>query len=165
MEELLRQITWASNAGAYFIALLGALSVPDICGALDSPGGEATGQTYKDWFDAHVAPSCYGMMDGDDCYKFRCSLLHQGTTQHPKGGYARIIFVEPGASGNVFHMNVMNDALNIDVRLFCQDIVTAATAWQASVVGTEPYETNVRKFVTRYPNGLPPYIVGIPVIS
>jgi hypothetical protein len=51
-------------------------------------------------------------------------------------------------------MNVLNDALNIDVRLFCLEVVEAAQAWRGSVAGTQPYETNLTNFVTRYPNGL-----------
>lgn len=105
------------------------------------------------------------MLSGQDCYRFRCSFLHQGTTQHSQSRYARILFVEPGTTTNVFHMNVINDALNIDVRLFCLDIVKGARRWVEQVTGTEPYETNLNASVRRYAKGLPPYIVGIPVIS
>jgi hypothetical protein len=62
-------------------------------------------------------------------------------------------------------MNIMGDALNIDVRLFCLEMVVSARQWLAGVAGTEPYETNLNAFVRRYPNGLPPYIGGVPVIS
>src|SRR5699024_6261516 len=46
----------------------------------------------------------------------------KGSTQHPRGRHSRIIFVEPGQSGIVLHNNIMNDALNIDVHIFCEDI-------------------------------------------
>jgi len=164
MNALFQQIGVAAENGLYFLALAGALMIPDICGALESQDGTASGARYRAWFDQNVAAAQGGVMDGDTCYKFRCSLLHQGTTQHPKGQYTRILFVEPGP-GPILHMNIMNDALNIDAREFCRDLVRAALLWRARVAGTEPYETNVRNFVTRYPNGLQPYIVGIPVIS
>lgn len=165
VRTLLSQIGWAADHGIYFLALAGALMIPDICGALEAPDGQATGSRYAAWFDTHVAPLHNNWMTGDMCWKFRCSLLHQGTAQHPRGAYSRILFVEPGAHGGTFHMNVLNDALNIDARMFCLELVAAALAWEESVSGTEPYETNVRKFVTRYPNGLRPYIVGVPIIS
>ncbi len=165
MEELFKQIAAAAHTGLYFLALAGALIVPDVCGALESQGGEATGAIYRAWFDAHVAPMHPGFMDGDTCWKFRCSFLHQGTTQHPKGAYKRVMFVEPGGSSNVMHMGIIFDALVIDVREFCLEVVQAAITWQTAVVGTEPYETNIKNFVTRYPNGLPPYLVGPPVVS
>ena len=62
-------------------------------------------------------------------------------------------------------MNILNDALNIDVREFCIEIVSAARLWLEQVRGTEPYETNCVSFVHRYPNGIAPYIIGLPVIS
>lgn len=169
MDEFFRQVAVTANSGSYFLALAGALVVPDFCGALESPNGKTDGPRYKTWFDKQVAPTyAFGgtpILTGETCWRFRCSLLHQGTTQSPDSGYSRVIFVEPGATTSVLHMNVLNDALNIDVRQFCLDMVRAALAWRAGVAGTEPYETNIKKFVTRYPNGLPPYIVGVPVIS
>jgi hypothetical protein len=165
LDELLRQIAWAAQKNLYFLALAGALIVPDICGSLERPDGEATGDSYMAWVDAQLAPIHSGTLDGATCWRFRCSLLHQGTTQHPRSRYSRVLFVEPGATTNVFHMNVMNGALNVDIRLFCLEMVQAAVRWKAAVAGTEPYETNVRNFVTRYPNGLAPYIRGVPVIS
>ncbi|MGH9012507.1 MAG: hypothetical protein ACRDZ1_00975 [Acidimicrobiia bacterium] len=166
MNDFLDQVEAAANDGRlYYIALLGALTVPDICGALEAKDGQATGDRFKAWYDAHVAPQ-QKFLTGEDCYRFRCSFLHQGSTQHPKSGYSRILFVEPGAASNVvLHMNVMMDALNIDARLFCLEVVDAARHWLTGVVGTEPYETNLNAFVRRYPDGLPPYIGGVSVIS
>ena len=91
-------------------------------------------------------------------------MLHQGTTQHPQSRYQRILFVPRGGTG-LMHNNVINDALNLDIPTFCLDVVEAARAWRVSVKGSEPYEGNVGKFVQLYPDGLPPYIVGAPVIS
>jgi len=170
MDELLHQIAFAAENGIYFLSLAGALVIPDICGALEQPSGEATGNTYRAWFDQNVAPIHRGILDGDSCYRFRCSLLHQGTTQHPKSRYNRILFVEPGALTGVAHMNIFQmvpgeNVLEIDVRVFCLEMVQAALAWRDGITGTEPYETNVSRFVTRYPGGLAPYVVGIPIIS
>lgn len=171
MDDYLDQIEAAANDGRfYYLALTGALAVPDICGALESNDGEANGPRYKAWFDAHMATRhAYGgrppILTGEDCWRFRCSFLHQGSTQHPTSGYARILFIEPGATGNTFHMNVIGDALNIDVRFFCVEMVDSARRWLGGVVGTEPYQTNFDAFVHRYPVGLAPYIRGVPVIS
>jgi hypothetical protein len=83
---------------------------------------------------------------------------------HEELGYARILFIEPGF-GPIAHNNVFNDVLNLDVRLFCQDMIDGTLKWLSLVEGTEPYETNLKQAVQRHPNGLPPYIVGVPVIS
>ncbi len=60
---------------------------------------------------------------------------------------------------------ILNDALNIDVTLFCREIVAGAREWLDSVEGTERFKANYAKFVRHYPNGLAPYIVGVPVIG
>ena len=62
-------------------------------------------------------------------------------------------------------MNVFNGALNIDVRLFCSEFIGWGRQWLSEVEGTERYKVNYDKFMRRYPNGLPPYIVGLPVIG
>ncbi len=165
MKEFFKQVGIAAESGLYFVALAGALIIPDICGALDSPDGQTTGTAYSKWFDTHAAQRFYGRLDGATCYRFRCSFLHQGTTQHPSSAYSRVMFIEPGATTNVIHMGVMDDALVIDVRLFCLDMVSAAEEWEQAAVGTEPYETNIKQRLRRYPDGLPPYIGGVPVIS
>lgn len=56
MEKLLKQIEWANCKGAYYLALYASLTLPDICGAMESDDGQATGNKYIAWFDKHVAP-------------------------------------------------------------------------------------------------------------
>ena len=169
MRDILQQIRQANVGGLYYVALFSALALPDVCGALDSPDGRATKTRYISWFDAHVTPryeTARGpTLTGTDAHYFRCSMLHQGRTGHPASKFSRILFLEPGTSNVVLHNNVFNDALNIDVRIFVQDILAAAEAWLAAAEVTTTFQTNIRHFVTRYPSGLPPYIVGVPVIS
>jgi hypothetical protein len=158
--------------------------MPDIAGALEAADGQATGDRYKAWYELWVrprfkedvqkllaargiahTPQVENPLSGDACYRFRCSLLHQGSTQHPKSPYSRIIFIEPGATTNVVHYGVMNDALCIDVPSFCREVIAGAKLWLDHVAGTEPYTTNHDRFVRRHENGLAPYIVGVPVIG
>ena len=112
----------------------------------------------------YAANSC-SFLSGEDCYYFRCSFLHQGSTQHPKSGYSRVLFVEPESTSNISHCNILNDALNIDVTIFCRDMVSAARQWLNVVENTGKFKTNMQKFIQRYPTGLAPYIAGVPVIG
>ena len=123
MRDFLTQIKNGLDANLYLLSLFSALAIPDLCGAMSSENGEAGKKKYKAWFDKYVAPKYNGFLSGEDCYFFRCSLLHQGSSQHPKSNYKRVLFVEPSATTNVFHNNIMNDALNIDVRIFFNDII------------------------------------------
>lgn len=183
MRELIDQLERSLDQRLYFLSLFGALAVPDIAGALESDDGVASGERYKAWYERWARPQFPKMLKaslrpevrdhvnvenpltGDLCYRFRCSLLHQGTTQHPRSRYSRIIFVEPGAITGTMHYNIMNDALNIDVGLFCREIVVGARDWLVACEGTERFKTNYDKFARRYPQGLAPYIVGVPVIG
>jgi hypothetical protein len=184
MQDLLGQISASLNAKHYYLTLIATLTIPDIAGALDAADGMSTGNRYAAWFEKWVHPEFFETMrsalpahlsgipmnmahplSGADCYRFRCSLLHQGTTQHPKSKYSRIIFVEPGATKSVIHYTKMNDVLTIDLPLFCEEVLRGASKWLAASSGTEPFEGNLKKFVQRYPNGLSPYIRGVPVIA
>jgi len=165
MQEILDQIQQGLEMNLYYLTLFVALSLPDICGAINSKDGEASGNQYISWFDKYIAPKYNNFLTGSDCYRFRCSLLHQGSTQHPKSSYSKILFIEPFATTNIFHNNVFNDALNIDVKIFCNDMIEGVKKWLSNVETTDLYKTNYEKFVKRYPKGLAPYIVGVPVIG
>ncbi len=177
MKDFLDQVETATDDNRlYYLALAGALAIPDLCGALASKDGKATKEGFAAWFDTNVSPLHLNHWDnkepfltGADCYSFRCSFLHQGRLQTTKGGYERIGFLEPGGPVTM-HMNIIylggdRKVLNIDARLFCHEVVDSARTWLATVVGTEPYETNLTSFVTRYPNGLAPFAAGAPVIA
>lgn len=169
MRDLLAQVEKATADGYYYLALYVALTLPDICGAMESSDGIANKSKYIHWFDHYVTPAYTvagrAFLDGETCYAYRCSVLHQGRAQHPKLGYSRILFVEPGSTTNVFHNNILNDALNIDVSRFCMDIVGGAASWLKDVSDSDDYKQNYSLFMQRYPGGLPPYIVGVPVIG
>lgn len=171
MQALIDQARQAANSRAYYLSLFAALALPDICAAMESSNGQASKAKYAAWFDKYVAqkyttdPDRTPSLSGEDCYYYRCSMIHQGRSQHSSSTYSRIIFIEPGQSGIVMHNNVINDALNIDVRHFCTDICDSAEQWLSEVKDTPQYLQNFAQSLQRHPNGLAPYIVGLPVIA
>lgn len=166
MRDLINQIRKGLDNDMYYLSLYVSLTLPDICGAIESNNGEASGEKYKKWFNEYVGNNYINFFDGDDCYYFRCSLLHQGSSQHGKSKYERVIFIEPTKlNGNVFHMNILEDVINIDVRIFCEDIINGVEVWLAKNENLDNFKKNNNKYMKRHPNGLAPYIVGIPVIS
>lgn len=164
MDELLEQIESSLKNGEFFLALFVSLTVPDICGAAGSKNGEAKGNRYKAWFDKYVAHKYNGNLDGGNCYAFRCSALHQGRGKHRNLGYSRILFADP-MSGHILHNNVMNGALNIDVKLFCQDIVEGARIWLKDMAHDPNFNTNYPHVLKRHKGGLAPYIRGMDVFA
>lgn len=162
MEELLEQIEKSVENGSYLLSLFVALSLPDICGSLESSNGRASGNRYKAWFNKWVAPKYDGQLTGEQCYAYRCGVLHQGRSSHEQLGYSKIIFIEPSPN-RVLHRNTLNDAYNIDLGIFCNDITSAVREWLSSVSSNIHFQNNYPDFLKRYEQGIPPYIVGMPV--
>jgi len=169
MLDYFDQVRRAAQSGLYYVALGGALAIPDMCAAMETASGLTTDRLYEAWFDEWVAPKYSGAggahMTGHDCYGLRCSMLHQGRLEPHKGSYKRVLFIEPGATTVVAHNNIMNDALNIDVNIFVRDMVESAVAWHERASQATAYQANYPRFMQRYPWGLKPYIGGVPVIS
>ncbi|MCX7974352.1 MAG: hypothetical protein N3B16_07605 [Candidatus Aminicenantes bacterium] len=165
MRDLLFQIKKGLFANLHYLSLFAALAIPDICGAIDSEDGQASKENYINWFDRYVAPRYQGFFTGEDCYYFRCSLLHHDPSLQPKSQFSRILFVEPTAIDTDVHCQVVEGALSLDVRIFCQDIIRGVEKWLEEKENTARYKINVAKFIRRYPEGLSPYIEGMPVIG
>ena len=79
--------------------------------------------------------------------------------------YSRVLFTIPNAQNNVFHNNVLNDALNLDVTIFCQDVIGAAINWYRVNAKNPHVVANLPSLVRMRPQGLAPYMVGIPLIA
>lgn len=164
MEFLLREIEQALDAGLYFIALQSSLTLPDICAALISPNGRTNREKYIKWYDTYAKEASSFAISGTDCYCFRCSCVHQGSTQHSDSSYSRIVFIAPN-SYIMGHNNIINGALNIDINVFCRNIISSVRKWVSQVKDNPIFTANYPNLLQWYPNGFFPYIVGVPVIT
>ena len=166
MRNFLDQIQIALENNSYYLALFSSLAIPDICGALGSNNGIATKDKYIQWFNKYVGEIYRNFITGTNCYIFRCSLLHKCSTQNNKNLYSRIIFIEPPYSDSFSaHCCKSNDALLIDAKIFCNDMINGAKKWLKECENTDLFRKNYKKFMRRYKDGISPYIKGIPVIS
>jgi hypothetical protein len=184
MKNFINQIEKSLDSRLYYLSLISTLTIPDIAGAMDSKDGRASRDKYIEWFEKYVRPRYIDNMQdripdtlpitlpniespltGEACYKFRCSMLHQGSTQHPKSPYSRIIFIEPGATTNIIHYSQLKDALCIDLELFCKEVMAGCRIWLNDVEDTDLFRKNFNGFARRHPEGLSPYIKGAPVIG
>jgi hypothetical protein len=164
MQTILLEIEAALNAGFYYLAIAIALSLPDVCSALESPDGTTSGTQYKAWYDVWLAPT-YPMITAVDLYSLRCGIVHQGRFGHNKMQYSRILFTVPNPQGNVFHRNIINDALNLDACMFCRDILRSVSSWYAAKRNEPTVQANLPRLLRFYPQGLAPYMVGMPLIA
>lgn len=164
MDSIFHEIERALQAGLYYMAVSMALTIPDICAALESEDGETSARRYKAWCNANLA-NRYPRITDVDMYSLRCGVVHQGRFGHPQMQYARIIFTIPNAQRNVFHDNILNDALNLDAVTFCNDVIEAARKWFADQHNNPVVTQNAQRLVQFRPRGLAPYVVGIPLIA
>lgn len=148
MRRFTSSIRLALAAGDWYGALSTALTLPDICGRLESPNAR-TGERYVNWYRQWMQPryTIRGggvrpddvMLSGDDCYALRCSYIHEGggNVLLPRG--ERVLegfrFITPPQDGNVIHMNQLDGALQLQVDLFCSDVAESVEAW-ANFVAT-----------------------------
>ena len=163
MEAITKEIENAIAAGLYYLAIVTALSLPDVCSALESDDGQTSGAKYKAWYDAWMAAR-YPEMTSLDLYSLRCGVLHQGRLGHSRMQYGRVLFTVPNPQRNTLHRNVMNDALNLDAVRFCRDMIECVSVWYAAKQNDPNVQANLPRLVHFGANGLAPYIVGMPLI-
>lgn len=136
---------------------------------MESPHGQATRSLYEQWFDKHVGGNYIvngaPWFTGVDCYRLRCSFLHEGSTTHGKSRFARFVFTEPNAQGNSVHLNLVGDSLNLGIPEFTREMADAATAWFGANRSSATFKQNYGKFVRRHTGGLPGFMPGVPVIA
>jgi hypothetical protein len=165
METLTSEIMNCLLNKLWYAALVLTLMLPDVCGALESKNGKATRERYKAWFDAWVGKKYpAGTLNADEMYYLRCGVAHQGKFEHPAMQYERIFFtLRPG--GMFFHCNVFNNALNLDIPMFCKDMIDGVEAWLALKKTDENVQRNLANLVQFHPNGLSPYLPGVPAVG
>jgi hypothetical protein len=165
MEEIIRQIRAASAGGLYYLALFGALTLPDICGALASSDGKATKAKYIAWLRTNVPEEAD---DAELIYGLRCSLLHQGRAL-PHGSTFPVAFMVPSAQAGGLHSlstEVNGDRVGwVSIPMFTEEVTRGAESWFSQFGTTQTVVRNMEKFARVRPEGLPPHVTGTPVIA
>jgi len=164
MDELIRQIRAATTAGLHYLALFGALVLPDICGALASDNGTASGPKYKDWLRANVPGQA---ADADLVWGLRCSLLHQGRAM-PHGSMFSMAFTFPNSLAPELHnLSTVVDGQQVawtSVPALVNEITIGAEKWLEQYGSTARVQNNLEKFARYRPEGIPTHYGG-PVIA
>lgn len=168
IESLISEALLALNAQLYTVALISAMVLVDMCGALDSPDGESKGVRFKAWYRANLPPSVTALPE-DDAWRLRCGLLHQG---HFRGQvYARLVFMLPNDKGIKIESAAVTGpdptaqpGLALDYRMFVLDVLRAVGIWWVTNKTREPVATNAKELARVRPNGMSPY-GGLPLIA
>lgn len=158
MQLYLEQILGCLEHNLYIPALFCTLALPDICAALQSEYGRTTGEQYRDWYKQYAEKHCSARLTPEQCYQFRCKILHQGSMGMEKTGDARVCFIEPNDSIQC-HDNLVDSMLNIDLAIFCKGMIKAVEDWWKEKGNTDIVQKNLNtNFIRRVKNGLAPGI-------
>ena len=139
MEDLINSLKMAMQNENWYSALFLALSLPDICGNIDHPNCNVK-YRYKAWFDEYMLNNykkdigsknkTHIFFNGDDCYAFRCSLIHAGSDNITKNTAQRIHDKFRFSTTMPHLSDIINDKkLVLNVKTFCFEIQTAVTNW------------------------------------
>lgn len=144
--------------GNWFSGLFLALCLPDICGALETPK-EKVEVRYKRWFNANLAKQYSPVFSAEDCYYFRCTCLHRGLDKHNKLSHERIHFITPPPRQNIVHLNKLNNVLQMQIDIFCNDMATAVDTWYSTMAKNPDVQSRIKDLIKIYGSeSLKPFI-------
>ena len=159
MNHLIQSIEQSLSTGNHYAALALALAIPDICGWIEDPNSSAKAR-YISWFERYLQSKYirqrtaqmpeHTFLAGSDCYALRCAFLHEGretiTDQKAQQVIESFQFVVP-PSGWTVHKNQANNKLQLQVDIFCRDVVEGVTQFLSDM------STN-KKALSRIKQGL-----------
>lgn len=163
LEYLLKDIEKALDNELYFIALQSVLTLPDICGSIEYDTNRV-GQRYTDWYNTYMNTKVN--LTAEQCYGFRCKLLHQGLSQYTQNTLERIVFAYP--SNNFFNNNQFIEngkvTVNIDLLTFCHDMINSVRIWLHRAQKIPESQAKLNQLI-RIHNGYKNFIAGVPFIG
>ena len=145
MNNLLHSIEQSLNTGNHYAALAMALAIPDICGWIEDPESSSKAR-YISWFEKYLKSKYvrqatdhnpeHTFLTGSDCYALRCAFLHEGreniTEQRAQQVLESFQFVVP-PSGWTVHKNQANNTLQLQVDIFCRDVIEGVTQFLSDI--------------------------------
>jgi len=173
MDDLISALESSVANKNWYGSLFVALSVPDICGYLESPT-ERSQARYERWFEKYMLPkyssrigperTLHTFLSPSDCYALRCALLHEGreeiTEQRAREALDRFHFIEPPPGGQI-HCNQINNVLQLQVDIFCNDILEGLRKWVQDVQNVPDVMKRIGSILKVYPfNRIPGMFSG-----
>lgn len=166
----------ALAANLSYAAVSIALSLPDICSALETEFGHSRfgkiERRYKAWCQQYLEPK-FGSLNADDCWTLRGGIVHNAMlSKHPKNKRGRLLLMPPNAQQLIIHETVVQNCgdppqsgLQIYVPHFCEMMMEAAAEWYEATADNPVVQENLPDLVRYRPEGMAPFTVGLPVIS
>lgn len=147
METIIKSIRQAVLNKNWFASLFICLTLPDICGAMENPT-DGNGKRYKAWYKKYLAE--YNRLSADDCWKLRNACLHECSDSDAQMAFKRVHFVEPQES-IVIHNNILNEVLQLQIDVFCNDFCDAVEKWLVEVQNKQEVVSRIKDLMSIHP--------------
>jgi len=140
IEKVIEEIEKALESKLYNIGLISILTLPDIiCQSISDT--DTNSKTYINWFDEYVSKFFSKdvlnntLLNGNDCYSLRCSVLHKGTTditvqRKRKNLENFIVFASHNPKLFIFKEFEDEKYLRIDISVLFKNIVYGYMDWK-----------------------------------
>jgi len=146
--------------GALFIAL----TMPDICGKIAYPN-LGPKDRYKKWFDSYLS-NYYKheiganheetvFMSASDCYALRCSIFHAGIDEVIEQSSFDVVSRFSFSTARA-HCNRINNVLQLNVEIFCKEIIQAVEKWSNDVKNNADAQNGIKNLLTIHEGGYSP---------
>lgn len=170
------EIRGCLNAGFHYAPVSLALSLPDICSALENEAGQGRfgdiGKRYTLWCKTYAEPK-FGSVTAEDLWCLRGGVHHNAMlSEHPSNKRGRLLLMP--ANSQKFALNeleILNtgtppqDGLQIFIPYFCDQMIAATADWWSKKCFDPVVLKNLPSLVQHRPNGLAPFMVGVPVLA
>ncbi len=161
MNDLIKALEECLHSHNWHAALFVALSLPDICGKIETPLINSSQQRYAEWFNKYVSSSYKNInsrtgqenifLSGKDCYALRCAYFHEGvddiTMQRAREAVEKFHFID-ALTGMTIHCNMNNTKLQLQVDIFCTDVKNGVNNWLDDVANDADKQTAMSRLLT-----------------
>lgn len=143
----------------HYAALAMTLALPDICGWISDPNAGSRAR-YVQWFDGFLKNkyvcqvgadhSKHQFLTGNDFYALRCAFLHEGrddiTDQRAQEVLTQFQFTVAPV-GSIIHCNQSGSALQLQVDVFCEQVLEAVAAFVETIDADSPQHNRLISLV------------------
>jgi hypothetical protein len=170
------EISAAQDAGLHYAALLIALTLPDICKALEGID-QVKKEHYVSWCDQYLMPVFFPFgshvslvkISGEDIYRLRYGVVHRGDfAGHRQSAFIRVIFTLPIPNQIWLDLNrYETDAgpiVCLEAVKFCDRMIIACERWYDQCKADSEVQKNLPDLVRYRPDGYPS-VYRLPLIT
>lgn len=169
LQSILNDIRSCIANKLYYPALLIALTLPEICSALEVDDSVFIKEKQYAAFVDKYAPLEVLNISGQNCYRLRGGVVHRGNAAgHPHIGASHVIFYVPESPSLIHGISVEVNgkrAANFDLIRFCEGMISAVEKWFVDHKDKSMVNQNIPRLLSLRLNGIAPFVTGGPVVG